>query len=72
MEKTNRKEGTMNIDVSKDDLQLIDMLLSKAEGATAVEIHHCRFHEYKDFLKQREKQITDLLARIRNALAAIK
>jgi len=62
----------MNIDVSKEDLQLIDMLLSKAEGATAVEIHHCRVSEYKDFLKQREKHIADLLARIRNALAAIK
>ena len=35
----------MNIDVSKEDLQLIDMLLSKAEGATAVEIHHCRYSE---------------------------
>jgi hypothetical protein len=62
----------MNIDVSKDDLQLIDMLLSKAEGVTAVEIHHCRFSEYKDFLKQREKQIADLLARIKSALAAAK
>jgi hypothetical protein len=62
----------MNIDVSKEDLQLIDMLLSKAEGVTAVEIHHCKFSEYKDFLKQREKHITDLLSRIRNALAATK
>jgi hypothetical protein len=62
----------MNVDLSKEDLTLIDMLLSKAEGATAVEIHHCKFNEYKDFLKQREKHIGDLLARIRNALAAIK
>ena len=62
----------MNIDVSKEDLQLIDMLLSQAEGGTAVEIHHCKFSEYKDFLKQREKHIADLLARIRNALAAAK
>lgn len=60
----------MNIDLSKEDLQLMDMLLSKAEGATAVEIHHCKFSEYKNFLKQREKHIADLLARIRNALAS--
>jgi len=58
----------MNIDLSKEDLQLMDMLLSKAEGATAVEIHHCKFSEYKNFLKQREKHIADLLARIRTAL----
>ena len=62
----------MNIDVSKDDLHLIDMLLSQAEGVTAVEIHHCKYNDYKDFLRQREKHIADLLARIRNALAAIK
>ena len=62
----------MNIDVSKEDLQLIDMLLSQAEGVTAVEIHHCKFSEYKDFLKQREKRIADLLSRIRNSLAASK
>jgi hypothetical protein len=48
------------------------MLLSKAEGSTAVEIHHCKYNEYKDFLKQREKHTVDLLARIKNALAAIK
>lgn len=58
----------MNIDLSKEDLQLMDMLLSKAEGATAVEIHHCKFSEYKNFLKQREKHIADLLTRIRTAL----
>jgi hypothetical protein len=62
----------MNVDLSKEDLTLIDMLLSKAEGATVVEIHHCKFSEYKDFLKKREKHIGDLLARIKNALAALK
>ena len=62
----------MNVYLSKEDLLLIDMLLSKAEGSTAVEIHHCKYNEYKDFLKQREKHTVDLLARIKNALAAIK
>ena len=62
----------MNVDLSKEDLLLIDMLLSKAEGSTAVELHHCKFNEYKEFLKQRGKHIVDLLSRIKNALAAIK
>ncbi len=50
---------------------LMEMLLSKEEGMTRVEIHHCFSHDYKNFLKEREKQIGDLLARIRNALAVI-
>lgn len=62
----------MNADFSKDDLHLMDMLLSKAEGGTRVEIHHCSNHDYKDFLKQREKQIGELLNRIKSAIAAIK
>jgi hypothetical protein len=62
----------MNVEFSKEDLQLIDMLLSKAEGVTRVEIHHCSNHDYKDFLKAREKQIGELLGRIKNALAVSK
>jgi hypothetical protein len=61
----------MNVELSREDLMLIDMLLSKEESMTRVEIHHCFSHDYKNFLKEREKQIGDLLARIRNSLAAI-
>ena len=62
----------MNVNLSKEDLTLIDMLLSKAEGVNRVEIHHCKHHEYKDFLQEREKHIGDLMARIKDALADIK
>ncbi len=62
----------MNVEFSKEDLQLIDMLLSKAEGVTRIEIHHCSNHDYKDFLKAREKQIGELLSRIKNALVVSK
>jgi len=61
----------MDVEFSKNDLMLMEMLLSKEEGMTRVEIHHCFSHDYKTFLKEREKQIGDLLARIRNALAVI-
>jgi len=62
----------MNIELSKEDLMLIDMLLSKEEGMTRVEIHHCFSHDYKKFLKERERHIGDLIARIKNAFATIK
>lgn len=48
-----RKEWHMNVELSKEDLILIDMLLSKAEGVTRIEIHHCKHREYKDFLEKR-------------------
>jgi hypothetical protein len=62
----------MNVELSKKDLIMIDMLLSKAEGTTRVEIHHCFDFSYKDFLKEREKHIADLMARVKNALNASK
>jgi len=62
----------MNVELSKEDLQLLDMLLAKEEVQTRVEIHHCKYHEYKDFLKKREKHVGDLLASVKNALAAVK
>jgi hypothetical protein len=62
----------MNVELSKEDLSLMDMLLSKEEVETRVEIHHCKHHEYKDFLKSREKHVGDLMVLVKNALAAIK
>lgn len=62
----------MNVEFSKEDLQLLEMLLVKEEGETRVEIHHCFDSKYKDFLKEREKQVGNILAQVRNALAGIK
>jgi hypothetical protein len=62
----------MNVELSKEDLMLIDMLLSKEESMTRVEIHHCFSHDYKNFLKEREKHIGDLLTRVKDALTTIK
>jgi hypothetical protein len=62
----------MNVELSKEDLELMNMLLAKEEVETRVEIHHCRNREYKDFLKEREKHVGDLLASVKNALAAVK
>ena len=57
----------MNLEVTKEDLAFLKMLVSKAQVETGVEIHHARTFEYKNYLKEREKQIAGLLARI-NAL----
>ncbi|MEW6439739.1 MAG: hypothetical protein AB1640_02285 [bacterium] len=54
----------MNLEMSKSDLALLKMLLTKVEYETRVEIHHSKTFEYKDYLKQREKQIQDLLERL--------
>ena len=62
----------MNMELTKKDLMFLDMLLSKAEGTTHVEIHHCFDRSYKDFLKEREKHIDDLKARVKSALDAIR
>ena len=60
---------TVNVNLNKDDAALLEMLLAKEEGDTRVEIHHCRDHEYKEYLKRRESQIGQLLGRVKSALA---
>ncbi|MBP7866361.1 MAG: hypothetical protein KA419_10460 [Acidobacteria bacterium] len=55
----------MLIEIDDDDLRLIRMLLEKEEGDTRVEIHHAkRSFEYREHLKEREKQIRNLLDRL--------
>ena len=58
----------MDLEVSKDDLLLLDMILLKEMGETRVEIHHCRSHEYRVFLEDREKQLSAISARVKDAL----
>lgn len=56
----------MNLELSNDELDLIKMLLSKAEVETRVEIHHAtKSFEFKDYLKQRDKLIVNLLTRVK-------
>ena len=56
----------MNLELSKEDLDLLTMLLSKSEVDTRVEIHHAdKSFEYRDYLKARDKQISSLLERVK-------
>jgi hypothetical protein len=61
----------MELEISRDDLALLDMLLSKAENETRIEIHHCRTREFKDYLKKREGQIDHLLMGVKKTLASL-
>ena len=59
----------INLDVSKEELSLIEMLLAKEEAQTRIEIHHARrSFDYRDYLKTREKEIHDLLVRVKKYL----
>ncbi len=59
----------MNLEVTKEELALLEMLLSHAETETGVEIHHARrSFQYREYLREREKQITALLGRVRRLL----
>ncbi len=59
----------MNLEVSKEELALIKMLLGREELSTRIEIHHARMSfEYRDYLKTREKEIRDLLEKVKKLL----
>ncbi len=59
----------MNLEVSKEELALIKMLLGREELSTRIEIHHARMSfEYRDYLKEREKEIPDLLERVKKLI----
>jgi hypothetical protein len=59
----------MKIEVSSEDLKLLEMLLSKEEGQTLIEIRHCHYHEYKHYLMERAKLLSAMLERVRTSRA---
>ena len=60
----------MDLEFSREDLVLLNMLLSKAEVETRIEIHHCRTHEFKDYLRKQQEEIGALLTAVKKVLAA--
>ncbi|HVN72241.1 MAG TPA: hypothetical protein VMU10_09510 [Desulfomonilia bacterium] len=54
------------LDVTKEELTLLKMLLNREEVSTRIEIHHARLSfEYRDYLKSRQKEISELLDKIK-------
>ena len=60
------KEGNMKIDLSDDDLRLIQGLLSQEIDETNIGVHHCRNVAYKEYLKDRLRRMEELRARLEN------
>jgi hypothetical protein len=59
----------MTLEISKEELTLLKMLLNREEVTTRIEIHHARMSfEYRDYLKARQKEISDLLDKISKLL----
>ncbi len=54
----------MNIDLTNDDLNLLKLLLDKELDETRVEIRHASINEYKTCLKERERLINSLYAKV--------
>lgn len=59
----------VNLEVTKEELALIKMLLSREEAETRIEIHHARrSFDYRDYLKTREKEVHELLERLQKLM----
>jgi hypothetical protein len=63
-----KEETMLNLEVSKEELGLISMLLKKEEVVMRIELHHARTYEFKDMLKERDKIVIGLLERISKIL----
>jgi len=51
----------MKIDLEREDIELIVVLLERDLGETLVGIHHCNSNDYKQMLRSREEQLRLLL-----------
>ena len=59
----------MNIELSHEEAEILTDLLERAIKMLPVEIHHTRNNEFKEFLKNREKAVEKLHARIKESAA---
>jgi hypothetical protein len=59
------REGTMAIDLSEPERELLAGLLEKELEDVRSELHHTQGHDYKDTLREREALVRRLLARVR-------
>lgn len=54
----------MQMELSTRDLRLLNTMLDKELGETRVEIRHADNADYKNCLKDREKEINSLLEKV--------
>ena len=59
------------LEVTKEELSLLKMLLNREEVSTRIEIHHARMSfEYRDYLEGLPRQEASLFYQTQNSLAA--
>ena len=59
----------MHIELSPEELSVLEVLLDKERCELPVEIHHTRTQVVKDLLKDRQVKVERLLEKIRTASA---
>lgn len=57
----------MEVTFSREELSTLSTLLSKEESDLKIEIHHTRNRDYRECLKEKEKEIAQMLTRIERA-----
>jgi hypothetical protein len=55
----------MAIELSKPEKELLATILEKELEEVRSELHHTQDHDYKDNVKEREKLVRDLLAKLK-------
>lgn len=55
----------MNLEITKEDVMLLEELLSKEIKELPVEIHHTFHREFKDHLKDKQHKVEELLGRVK-------
>ncbi|HPC46607.1 MAG TPA: hypothetical protein PLW83_01080 [Deltaproteobacteria bacterium] len=64
-----KERAMMSLEVTKEELSLVRMLLEREQVNTRIEIHHARMSfEYRDYLKKRLEEIDRLLGKIKNLM----
>lgn len=57
----------MVLDLSTDEMAILEELLDKQLKSLPIEIHHTRTNEFKNYLRQKQKLAEDLLGRLKRA-----
>jgi hypothetical protein len=60
------REVAMSVELSREEQELVASLLEREFEEVRSEIHHTKSHDYKDILKEREKLVQSLLARLKS------
>lgn len=56
----------MNFEIAKEEASLLDELLSKELHELPIEIHHTKTPDFKEYLKEKQRQVDSLLTRLRS------